>query len=219
VTPADGHDRSGADRNSRAFDAAYWDERYAERDSVWGAAPNRFVEAEVRDLAPGRALDLACGEGRNALWLDSLGWRVTAVDFSGVALEKGRRGGESNVVWTRADATAYDSPEPVDLALLCYLQVPAAERASAVTHAAAALAPGGTLLVVAHDSRNLTDGTGGPQDPTVLYTARDLVDDLAGTDLVVEKADEVLRPVEGAERPAIDCLLRARRPDRRATAP
>lgn len=223
MTPADEHDRASVDRSGRdanhSFDATYWDERYAERDSVWGAAPNRFVEAEVQGLTPGRALDLACGEGRNALWLDSLGWQVNAVDFSGVALEKGRRGGESRVVWTRADATTYEPPEPVDLALLCYLQVAAPDRTNAVTHAAAALAPGGTLLVVAHDSRNLTDGTGGPQDPAVLYTARDLADDLRGTGLVIEKAEEVLRPVEGADRPAIDCLLRARRPARSPTAP
>jgi hypothetical protein len=65
------------------------------------------------------------------------------------------------------------------------------------------------LLVVGHDSRNLTDGTGGPQDPAVLFTAADLVADLDGLGLQIERADEVLRPVEGADRPAIDALLRA----------
>ena len=83
--------------------------------------------------------------------------------------------------------------------------------------AAEALAPGGLLLVIAHDSRNLTDGTGGPQDPHVLYTAADVAADLDGTGLTVERAGEVLRPVEGADRPAIDALLRARRDA--ATAP
>jgi SAM-dependent methyltransferase len=213
VTPTDSHDRSEVDRNRGSFDAAYWDERYRSKDSVWGAAPNRFVEAEVRGMTPGRALDLACGEGRNALWLDSLGWQVTAVDFSAGALEKGHSGGASQVVWTQADATTYESPEPVDLAVVCYLQLAAEERGAAINRAAAALAPGGTLLVIAHDSRNLRDGTGGPQDPAALYTARDIADDLFGTDLRIEKAEEVLRPVEGAERPAIDCLLRARRPE------
>ena len=75
-----------------------------------------------------------------------------------------------------------------------------------------ALAPGGTLLVIGHDSRNRTDGTGGPQDPAVLFTAADVAEDLAGLGLTIESAEEVLRPVDGAERPAIDALLRASRP-------
>src|SRR5215217_7896374 len=68
-----------------------WDRRYAEPRLVWSAEPNRFVVEEVADLPPGRALDLACGEGRNALWLAARGWDVTGVDFSGVAVGKARR--------------------------------------------------------------------------------------------------------------------------------
>lgn len=221
MSESDGHDRTSVDRSGdrHAFGAAYWNERYRGQDSVWGDAPNRFVERELHDLPPGRALDLACGEGHNALWLDRLGWTVTAVDFSAVALEKGRSGGANSVTWTAADATTYVSPEPVELALLCYLQVPPPERRAAVTRAAAALAPGGTLLVIAHDSRNVTDGTAGPQNALVCYTAAEVADDIADTDLVIEKAGEELRPVDGAERPAIDALLRARRPDYRATTP
>ncbi|MGI8680386.1 MAG: class I SAM-dependent methyltransferase [Jatrophihabitans sp.] len=202
---------------TRAFDAAHWDERYRATESVWGAPPNRWVEQEVASLRPGVALDLACGEGRNAIWLDSLGWQVIAVDFSAVALEKGavaaqQASGAARITWLLDDATTFRSPDPVDLAVLAYLQLEPSARRGAVRTAATALAPGGVLLVVAHDSRNLTDGVGGPQDPAVLYTAHDLVDDLAPTDLNVERADEVLRPVEGAVRPAIDALLRARRP-------
>jgi SAM-dependent methyltransferase len=190
------------------FDAAFWDVRYAAHDSVWGPAPNRWVEQEVRDLPAGRALDLACGEGRNALWLDSLGWRVRAVDFSQVAIDKGRSR-PNGVEWVVADVTTYESAEPVELALLCYLQVPAAERRAILRRAAAALDPGGRLLVIAHHSRNPADGTGGPQNPAVLYTEDGVVGDLDGTGLTVERADEVLRPVEGADRPAIDVLVRA----------
>ncbi len=116
---------------------------------------------------------------------------------------------DSRLDWVVADATAYTAPEPVDLALLCYLQLPAPQRRAAVRGAAAALASGGVLLVIGHDSRNRTEGTGGPQDPDVLFTAADLVDDLAGAGVTVERADEVLRPVDGADRPAIDALLRA----------
>jgi SAM-dependent methyltransferase len=199
------------------MDAAYWDERYRSVELVWGVRPNRWVEQEVADLAPGRALDLACGEGRNALWLAGIGWQVTAVDFSGVALDKARaleaeqEAGATEVTWVLGDATAYEPEQPVDLALLCYLQLVAEERRSAVICAADALAPGGVLLVIGHDSTNLTHGVGGPPDPRVLFTARDVVADLAGRDLVVERADAVHRNVVGADRPAIDALVRMRR--------
>jgi SAM-dependent methyltransferase len=198
-------------------DAAGWDERYRAFESVWGAEPNRWVAEELAELPPGVAVDLACGEGRNALWLAGRGWRVYAVDFSSVAVTKGaelerRMRGENVVSWVTADVTTYEPPEPLDLALICYLQLPAAERREAVRAAAAYLAPGGTLFVVGHDSRNLADGTGGPQDPAVLFTADDVVADLADTGLRVETAGEVFRTVQGVDRPAIDALLRATAP-------
>ena len=199
------------------MDAEGWDQRYRASESVWGVAPNRWVEQEVAELRPGDALDVACGEGRNAIWLATRSWRVTAVDFSAVAVAKGKaleahELEKPSIAWVVADATTFTAPAPVDLALLCYLQLPPGERRAAVRQAARALGPGGVLLVIAHDSRNLADGTGGPPDPGVLYTAADLAGDIDGLGLRVEKAQEVLRPVAGAERPAIDALFRARRP-------
>ena len=195
----------------------YWDERYASMPSVWGAEPNRWVAEQLADLPPGTAVDLACGEGRNAVWLASrCGWRVYAVDFSPVALEKGRELERRNppdvpITWLTSDVTEYLPPEPVDLVLICYLQLPATARRAAVRNAAESLAPGGTLLMIGHDSRNLIEGTGGPQDPSVLFTAGDIADDLSGIEMTIVRAGEVLRPVEGAERPAIDALFRATR--------
>jgi SAM-dependent methyltransferase len=199
------------------MDAAGWDERYRATESVWGADPNRWVAQEAAGLEPGVALDLACGEGRNAVWPAGLGWRVHAVDFSAVAVAKGaelerRAHGRAGIDWVVADVTTYTAPEPADLALLCYLQVEAAARRATVRAAAAALAPGGVLLVIGHDSRNLGEGTGGPQDPRVLFTADDVVQDLAGSGLRIEKAGEQLRNVDGAPRAAIDALLRATAP-------
>jgi SAM-dependent methyltransferase len=196
--------------------AEQWDERYRSTDLVWGTPPNRWVERELADLAPGRALDLACGEGRNALWLAVRGWQVSAIDFSAVALDKGRalesrQAPPTRVDWVHADATTYRSAEHVDLALLCYLQLPRAEWRAALIRAADALGSGGTLLVIGHDSTNIADGVGGPQDPAVLFTAADVVADLAGTDLVIERAEAVHRPVDGADRPAVDALVRAHR--------
>src|SRR6476661_6191139 len=167
------------------MDASEWDERYRAEGLVWGGE-------ELSDAPPGLALDLACGEGRNALWLAARDWQVIAVDFSEVAIAKARELDTHRLVeWVEGDARTYRPPQPVDLALLCYLQLPPVERRAAVRGAAAALAPEGVLLVVAHDSRNLYDGTGGPKEPRVLYTATDVAADLDGTGLVIDRAEEV----------------------------
>ena len=65
-----------------------WNRRYAASDYVWTVEPNRFLVAEAGDLDPGRALDLACGEGRNAVWLAQWGWQVEAVDFAELLVNK-----------------------------------------------------------------------------------------------------------------------------------
>ena len=82
--------RTWAARHNDRMDADAWDVRYRESELVWSPGPNQFVEAELADLPPGRALDLAAGEGRNAIWLAEQGWQVTAVDFSQAGLDKGR---------------------------------------------------------------------------------------------------------------------------------
>lgn len=200
------------------MDASAWDERYVASELVWSRGPNQFIEAECTGLAPGRAVDLACGEGRNAIWLASLGWDVTAVDFSQVALDKGRTlAGDLRVDWVCADATRWTGDE-LDLAVVAYFQVPAAMRREAIRHLVSSLRPGGTLVWVAHDSTNLTEGTGGPQDPSVLMTADDLVTDLDGIDIEVGRAERVARVVSAGDphgsevtTTAWDCLVRLTR--------
>jgi SAM-dependent methyltransferase len=192
------------------MDADSWDRRYAEADLVWSADPNQFVAAELADLPPGTAVDLAAGEGRNALWLASLGWRVTAVDFSAVALDKGRQIAEArglDIEWVHADLTDY-APPAADLVLIAYLQVPPALWEPVLARAVAAVAPGGTLLLVGHDATNLTEGTGGPQDLERLWSVDSIVAALG--DLRVRRAERVRRPVTGKP-DAIDTLVRAER--------
>lgn len=189
-----------------------WNRKHGEGGLLFGPDPNRFLVAEAGGLAPGRALDLACGAGRNAVWLAQRGWTVTGVDFSDVALENGRGlAGERgvDVEWIYADVREW-VPEPAafDLVVIMYLQIPVEERRVVHGRAAAAVAPGGTLLVVGHDRENLTSGTGGPQDARVLLDADEVAGELDG--LAIEKAERVLRPVEG-ERDAIDTLVRASR--------
>jgi len=194
------------------MDAEGWNRRYAEAELVWSAGPNRFVEAELADLPPGRAVDLAAGEGRNAIWLASRGWRVTAVDFSAVALDKGRRLAAArgvSVTWELADLATYQPPAS-DLVLIAYLHLPPDLWSQVLARAVVAVAPGGTLLVVGHDLANLTEGVGGPQDASRLYTAEGVAAALDGLD--VQRAEQVRRPVPDTPRAAIDTLVRARRP-------
>jgi SAM-dependent methyltransferase len=198
------------------MDSAEWDRRYGVSELLWTGEPNRFLVAEAAGLRPGRALDLACGEGRNTVWLARQGWQVTGVDFSAVALEKARRLAEANGVtaeWIVADLLEYRPEERTfDLVILFYLQVPESERHEIVRAAADAVAPTGTFLLVAHDSSNLEHGHGGPREPAVLYSADDVVSDLG--DLRIERAERVERPVQTAdgERVALDALVRASRP-------
>jgi SAM-dependent methyltransferase len=193
-----------------------WDRRYAAVENLWSAKPNRFLVAEVAALEPGRALDLACGEGQNAIWLAERGWRVRAVDYSPVAIDKARARAEREGVavdFVEDDLLRHE-PEAAayDLVLLLYLHLPSDERRSVLARAAGALAPGGTLLLLGHDLLNLTEGVGGPSDPGLLYTPDDIVAELDG--LALEKAERVLRDVADADRSAIDVLVRMRKTSR-----
>ena len=193
-----------------------WNARYAASELLWTAEPNRRFASEVEDLAPGRALDLACGEGRNAVWLAERGWRTTGVDFSDVALAKAERLAASRgveVEWVLADVLEHE-PErgAFELVAVLYLQLPHEQLAEVLHTSVGALAPGGTLVVLGHDTTNLTHGHGGPRDASVLFTPEDVVPHLER--LVVERAEKVPRtvPLEDGEATAIDALVRARRP-------
>jgi ubiquinone/menaquinone biosynthesis C-methylase UbiE len=194
----------------------HWDERYGTEELIWKAEPNRFLVEELDALPPGRALDLACGEGRNAVWLASKGWRVTGADFSRAGLAKAQRLATDRgveVTWVEADVVEWRPPTAsFDLVVVMYLHLLAEQRRQALAHAAAALAPGGVLLVVGHDTSNLLKGTGGPQDPAVLFGPEEIVEDLS--DLQIERAEQVKRTVvtDAGEATAIDALVRAVRP-------
>jgi len=193
-----------------------WNARYAAAELLWTAEPNRRFASEVEDLEPGRALDLACGEGRNAVWLAERGWRTTGVDFSDVALAKAERLAANRgveVEWVLADVLEHE-PErgAFELVAVLYLQLPHEQLAEVLHTSVGALAPGGTLVVLGHDTTNLTHGHGGPRDASVLFTPEDVVPHLER--LVVERAEKVPRtvPLEDGEATAIDALVRARRP-------
>lgn len=137
--------------------AATWDERYS-GDRVWSGRPNQRLVEQTVDLTPTTALDVACGEGGDALWLAEQGWDVTAVDVSEVVLAKlaehaRERGLEDRVKIGFYDAVADPRPVPhhhFDLVTVSFLHVPVPDFADIYRGIARAVAPGGRLLVTAH---------------------------------------------------------------------
>jgi SAM-dependent methyltransferase len=186
-----------------------WDERYAE-DRQWSAEPNRLIAELVGDLPPGDAVDLAAGEGRHALWLAGLGWRVTAVDFAGAGLARGQaQPGADTVTWVRADVLDWSaSPESLDLVLVAYLHLPAEQTRTVLDRAVGWLRPGGRLLVLGHDVENIVRGVGGPQDPAILHGVERLAP--VAAPLEVDRLEQVRRETPAGT--ALDTLLWGRRP-------
>jgi 2-polyprenyl-3-methyl-5-hydroxy-6-metoxy-1,4-benzoquinol methylase len=200
------------------MDRKDWNERYTAQELLWGAEPNRFLAAELRDMPPrGRALDVACGEGRNAIWLAKLGWVVTAVDYSMVAIERARRLAAEqhvDVEWLEADVTSFaPAASAFQLVVIAYLHLPPTSRRTVLSHAASALGTGGTLFMIGHARRNLIDGVGGPQQSELLWEPSEIRDELSALGLAVQRAEHVQRPVETAEgeKDAIDTLVQAQR--------
>ncbi|WP_405764743.1 methyltransferase domain-containing protein [Actinacidiphila glaucinigra] len=144
----------GAEREP---EAEFWDARYAGSDRVWSGNPNNVLVREVGGLKPGTALDLGCGEGADAVWLARQGWRVTAVDISRVALEraaghaKAEGIAEGLIDWQRHDLGETFPEGTYDLVSAQFLHSPNdMPRERILRAAAAAVAPGGVLLVVGH---------------------------------------------------------------------
>lgn len=202
--------------------ASDWDERYAAHDLVWSAEPNRFVAEIIGPMTPGHALDVAAGEGRNAIWMVQQGWTVVAADYSTVAVERMRslaaeRLGDDLTRLTPlvADATqpAPGGPAAYDLALLSYLQLPAPEWRQALREAVEAVRPGGRVVVVGHAGRNLAEGWGGPGDRSVLYDPDEVLERADGLPVTVEQSGIRERPVDTdeGERVALDTVVVLRR--------
>ncbi len=196
------------------MDAAGWDERYGQTRQ-WSEEPNRLAAELIGPLPPGRAVDVAAGEGRMALWLASRGWQVEAVDFSAVGLERGQQNAPADVdiTWQVADVRTHPLERgSVDLALVLYLHLPHDEIVDVLHRAAASVRPGGHLLVLGHDRENLTRGVGGPQDPEILHDTAVLGSDAVLGDPEawrIERLEQVDRPTPNGI--AVDTLLWAER--------
>ncbi len=192
-----------------------WNERYAGSELVWSALPNRVLARESETLKPGKVLDVACGEGRNAIWLAEQGWEVTAIDFSDEGVAKGRKIAEKKGVkvdWIVEDVSTWKLPESeYDLVVLLYLHTDPAERGRWLTNVIGAVKKAGTFIYIGHDQSNIKDGVGGPQHPDHI-PAIDEILPLLG-DFEIEVAEVIERPVDndpghGRE---LDAFIRAKR--------
>lgn len=198
--------------------AAEWDSRYSERDgAMWSGRPNGRLVAEVAGLAPGRALDVGCGEGADAIWLARRGWAVTAVDISDVAVGRAREAAEmagATVHWVVGDALQVPFPAwPFDLVSLQYPALPKAAGDRAVRTLLGTVRPGGLLLAVYHDlddeHREHMKSQG--VDPAE-YVGADDLGLLLGDEFAVElhSVEPRIDPPPGTPHIA-DVVLRARR--------
>ncbi len=175
-----------------------WNERYTKKDLIWSAAPNHVFVREVGTMKPGKALDVACGEGRNALWLAEQGWDVTGMDFSDVAIGKAKQIAAKrslSINWIAADASSFELPQhEFDLAAILYLHTPPEERERWMANVINSIKPGGSFIYIAHDTSNIEHGVGGPQDLSLLPSLEEITSTLTGFE--IQKAEVVDRPVE-----------------------
>lgn len=222
------HTHQHHDHAPRAFDEAFWNARYSEKQRIWSGRPNPQLVAEAEDLAPGTALDVGCGEGADALWLAGRGWRVTGVDISEVALARAAEherelaaghthssdGGMPPVHWEHHDLTAWEPPaESYDLVTAQYMHLPTEQREPLFRNLARAVAPGGTLLVVGHDPSDLQSAAPRPDLPDLYFTAEDIAAMLgSGWDhQVIEARQREASGPDGATLAVADTVYRGRR--------
>jgi SAM-dependent methyltransferase len=183
---------AGVDERA-VWSAEQWDDAYDEVPLDLDLTPDPVLERVLGGRPAGRGLELGCGEGRPSVWLATRGWAMTAVDFSRVALERARllaRAQEVVVDWRRVDVDARIQLDgPLDLVLVHYLHLPPAQLHPALARAAAALAPGGMLVVRGWDRANVERGTGGPRPAELLLDAAELA--AVVPDLEVRAAEHV----------------------------
>jgi SAM-dependent methyltransferase len=211
------HDH-GEQRFGAAAQAAGWDARYSEGEGpMWSGRPNGRLVAEVAHLAPGRALDVGCGEGADAIWLAGRGWAVTAIDISDVAVRRAREAAEAAgvpVEWVCGDALRTPFPAgSFDLVSMQYPALPKAAGESAVRALVGTVRPGGLLLAVYHDlgeehREHMRSRGEDPDD----YVGADDLGRLLGDDFTVElhAVEPRVDPPPGTPHVA-DVVVRARR--------
>lgn len=199
------------DRGSRrvlrsGMSSEFWNERYAGEESVYGEAPNTFLDASAKFMPrAGRALDLGAGEGRNTLFLASLGLDTTAVDQSEVGLAKAQRRALNRKLGLHimvADLNEFDPPPAsFDVVTSIFVHLPSGLRSRVLRGVVSWLRPGGVFVLEAYAPDQIERDTGGPKDPDMLASLESIVGDLRGGDPsigIVHQAALVRDVIEGA---------------------
>ncbi|MEN3356784.1 MAG: hypothetical protein V7637_766 [Mycobacteriales bacterium] len=208
------------DPEAVVFTQAFWDERYGSTDRVWSGQPNPHLVATATDLAPATALDVGSGEGADVIWLAGRGWQVTGVDVSAVALEhaahRATEAGEQiadRITWQHADVMTWDpAPAQYDLVSAQFIHLPRAALESLHRRLAAAVRPGGTLLIVGHHPSDLETTMGRPNHPELMFTADQIAATLDPDDwptIVAAAAPRQAVDPDGRSITIHDALLRA----------
>jgi SAM-dependent methyltransferase len=211
----------GTDHDPMAmFTQPAWEERYRASTAIWSGRPNPQLVDEVTDLTPGRALDVGSGEGADAIWLAEHGWQVSAVDFSAVALDRAAGHAAAaevadRITWRQSDVTTEAPPAAAfDLVSAHFMHLPGDQRRVLFGRLAAAVAPGGTLLVVGHSALDLGTTMHRPDVPGMFWTAEEVAAGLDGAEwdvVVAENRPRQARDPEGRDVTIHDAVLRASR--------
>jgi SAM-dependent methyltransferase len=189
---------------SSLFTQEFWDERYRSSDRVWSGEPNPRLVERVSDLTPGTALDVGSGEGADAIWLAARGWHVTAIDVSTVALERAAghaadagKDVADRITWQQADVLSWEpSREQFDLVSSQFMQLPRLHLVPLNRHLAAAVRPGGSLLIVGHHPSDMHTSVRRPHNPDMFFTAEEIAAALESENWLVVTASAPERQVQ-----------------------
>ena len=209
------------DQLAELFEQPSWEDRYAANDAIWSGRVNPQLAAEADGLAPGRALDVGSGEGADSIWLAGRGWSVTGIDFSTVALERAAThaaaaGVGERTEWRHVDVRTFGQggvDEQWDLVTSQFMHLPDGAMVDLTRRLGAAVAPGGTLLVVGHHPDDLPTGQRHGRR-SFMFTPEDLLPALDPDDWEIQVADVRLRTADGHDgepHTLRDSVLRARR--------
>lgn len=199
------------------MDAAFWENRYRESEKIWSGEPNPQLIVEAAGLEPGKALDAGCGEGADAIWLASQGWRVTAVDFAQAALDKGeaeaqRQGVAEAISWVCEDLAAWQPSREYDFVSAQFFHLEPPLRDAVLLNLATAVVPGGSMLVVGHSRQDLTRNSAHEHHVDLLFDPTEMgaLFDPAGWDVTVSEIRErVVEDSEGNPVTTTDTVVRA----------
>lgn len=171
-----------------------WDERYDIEDYFYGRMPNDFLVSVTSHIPQGKVLCLAEGEGRNSVFLARSGYQVTGIDSSQAGIRKARQLAEQNEVsveYLCKDLTAYEiEPNTWEGIVSIFCHFPPELRRQIHARAVDGLKSGGAFILESYSPAQLSFGTGGPKNASLLPDLPSLRKELEGLELIVSREIE-----------------------------